>query len=122
MPEVRCIFPDCDIIAVDDDVEKAKREIVDHINQAHDEAHVICACAHDMQHVEDFDATTKDARGREISIPHERLQCSRCGQFEVRGRTETAEEPIAFIHPDTAAALGLTSTEVTETVDDSGGD
>ena len=86
MPDIRCIFPDCDIKAFDEDREKAKREIVDHINHDHDEAHAIIPCTHDMEHVEDFEATTKDARGREISIPHERLQCSRCGQFEVRGR------------------------------------
>jgi len=82
-----CLYPDCAISFVDD--ERGKRTMVDHINQTHDDAHVLIACAHEMEHQDDFDAETR--RGDTaalVSIPHERLLCSRCGQFEVRAKAE----------------------------------
>ena len=96
---ILCLFPDCEYNSSLNDqkapsgVETAKRQIIDHINNEHVEAHVIIACAHDMAHVEDFDAVTVlksknefGKKGETIRQPQERLQCARCGQFEVRDR------------------------------------
>jgi len=101
------LFPDCEFTAntaklapgesVDldtgPDEERNKRIVIDHINLTHDEAHVITPCAHDFQHLEDFEATTRDGTtGVELTLPQERLQCARCMQFEVREREYTGAE------------------------------
>lgn len=84
MAEIRCIAPDCEFVAADPDPERAKRQIVSHINESHDEAHVIIACAHDMALLAAFEATAKTPGGKEVSLPQERYQCRRCDQYEVR--------------------------------------
>ena len=98
---LRCLFPDCDFTAEialtadgwlpDDEiphVEHQKRVVIDHINQAHDEAHALIPCVHDMQELERFVAVAIDPSGVKHDQPQIRLQCVRCGQFEVR-----ADEP-----------------------------
>lgn len=89
---ISCLFPDCDRTE-SGDPELAKRAIIDHINNDHADAHVLIPCAHAMAHVEFFTATTRSGdTGAVIEIPQERLQCPRCGQFEVRGVESAGEE------------------------------
>ena len=84
---MRCLYPDCDY-STDTDTEAAKRLVIDHINQTHDEAHALIPCVHDMQELERFVAVAIDPSGVKHDQPQIRLQCARCGQFEVRADTE----------------------------------
>ena len=92
---ISCIAPDCDFavsthdpsltqkLPADVDDERAKRIVIDHINNDHPGLHVEIACAHDFQHLEFFTTTTKPPDGVEVEVKLERKQCSRCAQFEV---------------------------------------
>lgn len=115
---ISCLYPDCKFSAVElvteaeprtkgltppaPSQEAAKRQVIDHINHEHDDAHVIIACAHDLTHLEDFEAITRSGQtGEEIRIPQARYQCVRCGQFEVRDQEPTI---LGEAMPDIVAA------------------
>ena len=87
---IQCLYPDCEHeeSQASNDIEQYKRAIIDHINNTHDDAHVIIACAHDLTEIERFTAATRTPKGVPVEIPQVRFQCSRCGQFEVRSDEE----------------------------------
>lgn len=87
---MNCLYPDCTFTG-SGETEQAKRGVIDHINQAHDDAHVIIACAHDLTLLEQFIATTKSGdTGALLEFVQQRMKCERCGQFEVRDVPEDA--------------------------------
>lgn len=83
---VACLFPDCDFTADDADLEQNKRVVIDHINHEHTEAHVICACVHDNQHLEDVDEEVVTPSGERLTLHRARYQCVRCGGYTLTDR------------------------------------
>lgn len=86
---IHCLYPDCKW-EDPSERERAKRAVIDHINHAHDDAHVLIACRHELREVERFDAVTVlqstndfGKKGETIRQPQVRSECVRCGQFVV---------------------------------------
>lgn len=94
MPHLSCLFPDCDVsVAVDfDDIERAKRIVIDHINHDHDEAHVLIGCVHQNEHIEYVDEEVLTPQGKFV-LHRERLQCVRCQDFTLRDVVDEEGEP-----------------------------
>jgi hypothetical protein len=88
---ISCLYPDCTHGIVDStdasanqSPEAAKRQIINHINLDHDDAHVLIACHHKLRELERYVAKTTDPTGKEIEVgEHVRSECMRCGQFVV---------------------------------------
>ena len=77
-----CIYPDC--AEAFPDTEAGKRQLINHINHDHDDAHVLIACAHELREVERFMARTRNPKGEEIEVGEQvKSECVRCGQMTV---------------------------------------
>lgn len=76
MPQAVCLAPDCGFVAEADDIEAAKRQVIDHTNVDCQviEAQVIIACAHDLE-VEKVIDDPKRFGG----VAQELGVCKRCG-------------------------------------------
>ena len=80
-----CIYPNCDEAAPD--TEAGKRQIIDHINHDHDDAHVLIACAHEWEERERY--SIKAPGGEDVE--QIKSECVRCGQFMVEDAPEDIE-------------------------------
>lgn len=108
MAKAICLRSHCEFVAEHPDIEAAKRIVIKHMNDTHEETHVISACLHDMEAVGDEDREVKlkasnehGRKGETVTFPQTRLRCKWCGDEELRAK-ETAEASAA--DPVTAGA------------------
>ena len=80
---IACLFPDCERTFSSGTLETDKRLVVNHINDEHDTAHAIIACAHSIPTSERIETKTTSADGEQVTVTHLRGQCERCGDILV---------------------------------------
>ena len=109
--EVRCLAPDCEYTSegIDEATglradERAKRQVIDHMNLEHDQVHVISGCAHDFQDPEYLTEETTNPAGVVTLVKLQQNTCTRCGQLErspdERPEPAPVNEPPDFVNED----------------------